>query len=119
MNSPERASRPIGSRELFLTTVVLIGLSVIFPPIAFLTGLLAIAVIASWLLTDIHGFLSVVWRIFLFLLLLAAITFVWASLDKPQAEYSTQSLVAGSIGMVAALSGLVRSFFFKKAENWK
>jgi hypothetical protein len=55
-----RTTTPPTNREFFLMTAVLIGISMVFPPIAFLTGLLAVAVIAGWLLYDHRGFLSVV-----------------------------------------------------------
>jgi hypothetical protein len=69
---------------------------------------------ASWLaLRYPRTFFSVLWRISLFVLLFCSTVFVWVCLDDPPlAEYRTQFLVAGSIGLIAALSGLARSFFF-------
>jgi hypothetical protein len=57
----------------------------------------------------------VLWRLFLFAMLLVSL--VWFSvLAYPEYEYRTQALVAASIGLILSLSGLVRSFFFKKAN---
>jgi len=72
------------------------------------------AILLAWAVLYTRTFFSVVWRLFLFLLLLASITWL-SALAYPQAEYRTQFLVAGAIGLVASISGLVRSFFFKKA----
>lgn len=84
--------------------------------IAALLVLFGGALIVGWALLYTRTFFSVVWRLFLFFLLWPSITFVWASLGYPQAEYSIQFGVAGSIGLILSLSGLVRSFFFKKAD---
>jgi hypothetical protein len=108
MNSPETC--PIGNREFFLVTVVLIGVTAIFPPIAWVTGFLAIFVVGGWLLYDAHGFLSAFWRIFLFGLLAFSILLICV-----YQNYNQSMVIMGSVGILAASSGLVRSFFFKKA----
>jgi len=80
----------------------------------FLIFLFGGIIVTGWAILYTRTFFSVVWRLFLFALLLVSIG--WFSvLGYPEYEYRTQFLVAGSIGLVAALSGLVRSFFFKKA----
>lgn len=80
----------------------------------FLIVLFGGLLLTAWAILYTRTFLSVVWRIFLFALLLVSIG--WFSvLGYPEFEYRTQFLVAGTIGLVAAVSGLVRSFFFKKA----
>jgi hypothetical protein len=98
-----------GNREFFLVTTILIVFSLLCPPIAFLTGLLAIFVIAGWLVHDVHGFLSVVWRILLILILLASSVIVISYLTTPLASYRNQYLIAGIIGFALATGGLVRS----------
>jgi hypothetical protein len=83
--------------------------------IASLLVLFGGALIVGWALLYTRTFFSVLWRLFLFAMLLVSL--VWFSvLAYPEYEYRTQALVAASIGLILSLSGLVRSFFFKKAE---
>jgi hypothetical protein len=83
--------------------------------IASLLVLFGGALIVGWALLYTRTFFSVLWRLFLFAMLLVSL--VWFSvLAYPEYEYRTQALVAASIGLILSLSGLVRSFFFKKAN---
>jgi hypothetical protein len=105
-----RTTTPPTNREFFLMTAVLIGISMVFPPIAFLTGLLAVAVIAGWLLYDHRGFLRTVWRIFLVLLLLWSLGAIAIPISTPGVAYGAGWTWAGSIGMFLSLCGLGHSF---------
>jgi hypothetical protein len=110
--------KPVGNREFFLATVILIGISLLCPPIAWLTGLLAIFVIAAWLVHDTHGFLSAVWRIFLLFVLLGSSVLIVSILTGPETvQYRTQFLTGGSIGFALSTLGLVCSFV-KARKDW-
>jgi hypothetical protein len=101
--------KPVGNREFFLATAILIGISLLCPPIAWLTGLLAIFVIATWLAHDAHGFLSAVWRTILCAVLLWSSLILFDAKDVGQAGYGTQFLIAGVVGFALSAFGLVRS----------
>jgi len=68
-----------------------------------------------WAILYPRTFFSVVWRIFLFVLLFYSIVLVWGYLPRPELDYRTPTLVVAAIGLIGSASGLVRSFFFKKA----
>jgi hypothetical protein len=83
--------------------------------ISFLSFLLVLGgslVLIKWAIFYPRTFFSVVWRIFLFALLALSILIFCV-----YQNYHQGLVISGAIGILAASSGLVRSFFFKKAKH--
>jgi hypothetical protein len=111
------SKEPLSTRQFFLLTLVLGALSFI-PVIGWFSALFLVISLIAWILSDPRGFLSVLWRTLLVIVLLCSCGLIIEYSNVPSETAGTaQFLTASVIGLVLSISGLARSIIVARQQD--
>jgi hypothetical protein len=115
--SNRKTSEPFTTRQFFLLTLVLGALSFI-PVIGWFSALFLVISLIAWILSDPRGFLSVLWRALMVIVLLCSCGLIIEYSNVPSETAGTaQFLTASVIGLVLSISGLARSIIVARQQD--
>jgi hypothetical protein len=119
------AKEPLSTRQFVIITLVLSLFSFI-PVINLFSGILLIVTFIAWILSDLQGFLSVLWRTLLGAgivssALILADALIWDpyKYSGDVNQYGPNFLIAGTIGFALSAIGIVRSIIkARRRQEW-
>jgi hypothetical protein len=112
-----KTSEPFTNRQFFLAILVLTAGSFI-PVIGWLSAFFLIIGLITWMCLEPKGFLSIIWRTILGVVLVCSIWILSVYLPAPGTyEEKTQFLTVGEIGFVLSAFGLACSILKARKER--